>query len=242
MSPTPTSTARKARPGTEAVRVICISDTHGRHRGLTLPDGDLLIHAGDFSTHGTLSELSDFMRWFAALPHPHKLLIAGNHDTLLERNPHLARSLIPQGITYLEDSGARLCGLTIWGSPHTPRSFRQAFMPEAQDLRRFRRQIPSGPDVLITHGPPRGVLDRIPRGPALGCELLRDELPRVRPGLHVFGHIHEQAGTERVGETLHVNAAVVDENNDLARGAVVVDRGPDGTWKAAQQTTGEEPT
>jgi predicted phosphodiesterase len=90
------------------VRIICISDTHGQHASLCVPDGDILIHAGDFMTYGNAPrEIIDFNAWLGRQSHPHKIIIAGNHDRLFESHPIPARSLITNGI-YLEDSGGRI--------------------------------------------------------------------------------------------------------------------------------------
>lgn len=62
------------------MKIICIGDTHNKHKELIVPIGDVIIHAGDFTESGTRRETLDFLRWFAELPHPHKILIAGNHD------------------------------------------------------------------------------------------------------------------------------------------------------------------
>lgn len=102
------------------VRIICISDTHGQHTGLRLPDGDILIHAGDFMTYGNAPrEIMDFNAWLGRQPHPHKIVIAGNHDRLFESHPIPARALITNAV-YLEDSGVEPKGLTFWGSPVQP--------------------------------------------------------------------------------------------------------------------------
>jgi len=102
------------------VRIICISDTHGKHAGLLVPDGDILIHAGDFMTYGNAPrEIIDFDAWLGRQSHRHKIVIAGNHDRLFESHPVPARALITNGI-YLEDSGVELDGLTFWGSPVQP--------------------------------------------------------------------------------------------------------------------------
>ena len=68
------------------MKIICISDTHNRHAEIDIPIGEVIIHAGDFSASGTRSETRDFLKWFSALPHPHKILVAGNHDFYLEKH------------------------------------------------------------------------------------------------------------------------------------------------------------
>ncbi|HNC99840.1 MAG TPA: metallophosphoesterase, partial [Myxococcota bacterium] len=96
----------------------------------------------------------------------------------------------------------------IWGSPWQPRFFDWAFnLDRGEPLRRVWQKIPDGIDILVTHGPPKGILDRVQRGGEVGCEELREALRRVRPRLHVFGHIHEAYGQLHLDGTHFVNAA-----------------------------------
>jgi Calcineurin-like phosphoesterase len=102
--------------------IVCISDTHGQHAKLSVPDGDVLIHAGDFMKFGNRpQEIVDFNRWLAKQPHRFKVVIAGNHDLMFERHPGVAKELLGNAI-YLENSGAELAGLKIWGSLFSPSS------------------------------------------------------------------------------------------------------------------------
>lgn len=102
------------------VRIVCISDTHGQHAKVSVPDGDLLIHAGDFMAFGdSPKEVVDFNQWLGKQPHRYKVVIAGNHDWMFERHPIAARELLGNA-TYLENSGTELAGLRIWGSPVQP--------------------------------------------------------------------------------------------------------------------------
>ncbi|MCA9490041.1 MAG: metallophosphatase domain-containing protein [Myxococcales bacterium] len=187
-------------------RVVCLSDTHGRHAELAVPEGDVLLLAGDVTRRGRPDELAELDAWLATLPHPHKVLIAGNHDFLFETDPPRARSLIRHA-TYLEDEEVTVCGLRIWGSPWQPAFFDWAFnLPRGEALRRVWEAIPAGLDVLLTHTPPRGVLDRTSRGQDVGCDDLLAAVARARPRLHVFGHIHEDVGRVERDGTIFVNA------------------------------------
>jgi predicted phosphohydrolase len=189
------------------VRLVCISDTHSRHRDIVVPDGDVLVHAGDFTKRGREQEIADFNGWLAELPHRHKLVIAGNHDFLFERAPHVARGMLSNA-TYLEDSGCEIDGVRFWGSPWQPRFFDWAFnLDRGEPLRKKWERIPDRVDVLITHSPPHGVLDRVWDGQHVGCEELVAALARVRPRVHVFGHIHEAYG---------VSESTCDERDEVA--------------------------
>ena len=101
------------------MRLVCISDTHNRHGALDVPEGDVLLHAGDLTAQGTREEIEAFGAWLAARPHPHKVVIAGNHDWLFQREPQAAVEALGTA-TYLQDSGVTIGGLRFWGSPWQP--------------------------------------------------------------------------------------------------------------------------
>lgn len=183
--------------------VVCISDTHNNQPAL--PDGDILIHAGALTQSGSFKELLAAVAWLRSLPHATKIVVAGNHDQLLDesRDRRAAgqvaadRAMIDWGdIVYLENAETTVvCAngrrLRIYGSPLSPRHGSWAFQyPPAQDV--WAGTVPEGIDVLITHGAPCAHLDLM----KMGCVHLLRELWRTRPRLHVFGHVHEGAGTE----------------------------------------------
>ena len=210
------------------MRIVCLSDTHGLHARLSVPDGDVLVHAGDFSMNGRPQEIERFDRWLAGLPHRHKIVVAGNHDFLFEHEPKRARAMLG-GAVYLRDELVEVAGLRIWGSPWQPWFHDWAFnLPRGEALAAVWARAPSGVDVLVTHSPPMGVLDRTAWGRRVGCEALREALPRIAPALHVFGHIHEAYGTHK-GPPLSVNACNCDLAYRAANAPVVVewsDAGP----------------
>lgn len=217
-------------------RIVLISDTHDRHDRMRVPvpDGDILIHAGDATMMGRVNEVAAFGAWFRALPHRHKIFVAGNHDWMFERKPALAKDLLLRGlgglgtgVTYLQDSEATVEGLRVWGSPWQPRFFDWAFnLDRGPAIKEKWDLIPEGLDILITHGPPMGVLDQINPvlgGERLGCEELAQAVERTRPRLHVFGHIHGGYGKAQYADTLFVNAAICDEAYNPIHEPVVAD-------------------
>jgi Icc-related predicted phosphoesterase len=189
------------------MRFVAMADTHGRHRELTIPEADVLIHAGDLTGRGTRAQVEEVVAWLASLPHRHKVVIAGNHDFFYERQPDAARALTEQaGLVYLLDSEVTVAGLRIWGSPWQPRFFDWAFnLDRGEPLDAKWRQIPRGIDVLITHGPPLGYGDRVWSGERVGDDRLLAHLERVQPKVHLFGHIHEDRGEWSVGNTRVIN-------------------------------------
>jgi Icc-related predicted phosphoesterase len=180
------------------LRIVCISDTHGFHRKLALPPGDILIHAGDCLPDDRQVEvLEDFNDWLGGLPFKHRIVVAGNHDLFFARQPQQARKRLTRA-TYLENTGVTIEGLNVWGCPVTPVPDHMAFAVErGAASRKYWDRVPPNTDVLITHGPPFRVLDTEDiLGPHVGCDQLTRALLRARPRLHVFGHVHGSYGQE----------------------------------------------
>ncbi len=194
--------------------IVTISDTHGQHRKLKLPDADMIIHAGDVSASGSVHEVTDFLQWFGNLPFQYKLFIAGNHDFWLEdihRNE--LNSLVPAGMVYLNDSGCIIEGLHIWGSPVTPRYHDWAFnRSRGAEINCHWNLIPPDTDILVTHVPAAGILDRNAANESLGCEDLLKRVREVRPRYHICGHIHEGYGIFETEHTCFINACVLDKH------------------------------
>lgn len=189
------------------MRIVCLSDTHGLHGQVEVPEGDILLHGGDLTRHGHVQELAEAAEWLRSLPHAHKVIIAGNHDFCLEQQPEKSRALL-EGLTYLEDSFCHTLGLKIYGSPWQPWFHDWAFnLRRGEALRKVWAKIPADSDVVVTHGPPQGILDRCYDGREVGCQDLLERLETIQPRLHVFGHIHEAYGQRQVGPTLYVNAS-----------------------------------
>ncbi|MEO0650595.1 MAG: metallophosphoesterase, partial [Planctomycetota bacterium] len=147
---------------TRPIRIVCLSDTHSTHDSLEVPDGDLLLHAGDFTKRGKPVEVERFGAWLATLPHPTKVLVPGNHDFLCEREPERAKGLL--GDVILLDGTTDVveaCGLRVWGSPLQPWFHDWAFNRErGPELAAHWASAPAPLDVLVTHTPPLGRLDR----------------------------------------------------------------------------------
>ena len=217
------------------MRVVVRSDTHTLHGQVAVPDGDMLVHCGDFTGTGRISEIAGFGLWMRGQPHRHKVVVAGNHDIMFERNRGLALALLQNGlgdeggggIVYLEDSGAEIGGLKIYGSPHQPRFMDWAFNHDrGEDIRRYWDLIPDGLDLLVTHGPPKGILDQthpLHGSEHLGCEELLGAVERAKPRHHVFGHIHGGYGASWHVDTVFYNASVCDEAYNPRNAPLVID-------------------
>lgn len=215
--------------------IDCISDTHNQHDRLKLPGGDLLIHAGDFSSRGTVEEVEKFLEWFSNQSYEYKVFIAGNHDKSTEKalKHTLKQTAADKGVIYLCDSGVEIEGYNIWGSPWSPKfghgwawnAYRNEgeaivmadglpWIKDKWDL------IPDNIQILITHGPPYSHLDKVidftlGYHRSVGCENLAEAVYEIRPSVHIFGHIHESAGISQYGKTTYVNASQLNESYQL---------------------------
>jgi Icc-related predicted phosphoesterase len=216
------------------MKLVVTSDCHGRLSEARIPHGDVLILAGDILANrsgdpdidaafqlNAIRELDDFC---GALGFKHVLMIAGNHDWVFERYKRAHNVL--KNIVYLEDNGTELDGVRFWGSPHQPWFFDWAFNHPRNGsvLAHYWSLIPDDTDVLITHGPPYGILD-LPfgSGEPAGCELLLNRVRQVNPRVHVFGHIHGSYGKQQIGRTLFMNACLCNEAYDPVNAPQVID-------------------
>jgi predicted phosphodiesterase len=203
------------------VRIVCISDTHNYHKSVDLPKGDILIHAGDATSRGYQHEIEAFGEWIRKQPFMYKIVIAGNHDWGYQNDPHRAREWLygePEydhrdGLYYLQDEALEVEvdgeKLKIYGSPWQPFFCNWAFNLYSPELKEKWDLIPKDTDILVTHGPAYMLRDITSWDKShVGCRELRLALQRVRPKLHVCGHIHESYGTARFGDTLIANAAI----------------------------------
>lgn len=230
------------------MRLVALSDTHTYHREVTVPDGDVLIFGGDLMSSGYKhSEVKDFADWWNNLPHKYKLLVAGNHDRMFETNLEYCLSKFT-GTIYLQDSGIEINGVKFWGSPYQPWFYDWAFnVSRGEVIKKHWDLIPSDTDVLITHGPPYGVLDQarpngmdstwgskiiLPPTEHCGCEELGKAVYRIKPKVHIFGHIHGSYGSQGSypkelmipkSDTRYFNASICNEQYNPANEPHVID-------------------
>lgn len=196
------------------MKLVVISDTHGLPIWDDLPLGDVLIHCGDFSNVGGYEEVKSFMEWMVTQPHPHKLIVPGNHEVSMCPLKHgnnkvinLVKSYFPK-VKCLVDQEVLIGGLKFYGTPWCGGDKRIMsrwgfYMEHDTDRRAAFANIPHDTDVLITHTPPFGILDD-----GLGCvELANVVREVVRPKVHVFGHIHERNGHVNMGRVNYYNCS-----------------------------------
>lgn len=228
------------------MKIHAISDTHRRHKEFTMPGGDVLVCSGDICSRGSLEEAIDFLNWFGAQPYDYKVLVPGNHDWVFEHNPELMKAeCFTRNIILLNDSGVTINGVKFWGSPVQPRFFNWAFNRDrGPDIQRHWDLIPIDTDVLITHGPPAGILDYVPgpRGGSVGCHDLARTIVKTNIKLHIFGHIHYSRGHSKVGNCLYINAASVSEQYLAVSGVPMrIKMNKDGSFRFVERRKKHEP-
>jgi len=207
------------------MKFVAISDTHCRHRNIKLPKGDVLLHAGDVSYRGDKEEIVDFLKWFSKQEFEHKIFIAGNHDFYFERaKMDEVKTLIPEDVIYLNDSGTTIEGINIWGSPITPWFFNWAFnRHRGEEIQKHWKLIPAKTDILMTHGPVSGIHDTVINSEHVGCRDLLEKIKEINPSVHLCGHIHEGYGMTKKFSTTFINACVLNESYELVNSPVVFD-------------------
>jgi len=218
------------------MKIWFISDTHTRHRELTVPDADVVVHCGDEANVRQPSqnqiEATDFFRWYSELEIETKIFVPGNHSTAVAEG--LIRPEDYPSIRFLVHESATLAGLHIFGTPFTPAFFDWAYMKPRTEMDVVWDTIPSHIDLLISHGPPKGIRDvtrhwRTQAPIHVGSKsLMRQVTERVQPRIHVFGHLHDESGianfgTEMHGTTQFINCSCVDLHGRLVNQGMVVD-------------------
>lgn len=205
------------------MRLVLISDTHNEHDLIDIPDGDILIHAGDFTERGSIEEVEVFNEFLGSLPHKHKLVIAGNHEFAFERFPEVAKKIMTN-CTYLFDNAVIIDGIKFYGSPWQPWFYGWAFnLERGKALADIWNKIDLDTEVLITHTPPLGHGDKVISGEKVGCEELICYVDRIRPKYHVFGHIHDGYGVTRNQHTTFINASTFSGNHIPENEPIIID-------------------
>ena len=198
------------------MRILHLSDTHSKHHLLkNMPKADVLIHSGDMCFAGTADEFFDFADWFFSLDYPCKIFIAGNHDVILhEADADKLQSFLPENVVYLCNSGVEIEGVKFWGVP---------FMLEfGEKLQTELSKIPLDIDVLITHNPPKGILD-FDDNINYGCPDLLKSIEQINPRYHLFGHIHAAHGIRKIQQNTFVNAAIMNEAYELVNNPILLE-------------------
>ncbi len=219
------------------MKIVAISDTHGKWNKCQIPECDLLISAGDYSWRGEHHMVRDFHRWLDKQPAKHVISVQGNHEKLVEADfegcKKIALEACPR-VHFIDEGLVEIEGLRIWCSAITPWFHNWAWNRyPGPEIQQHWDKIPPGVDVIVTHGPPHGILDSVPdfNGQTFkweerhcGCPQLLGKILEVRPRVHIFGHIHPCGGKQihRDGITF-INAAICDDDYRAVNAPVVLE-------------------
>jgi len=197
------------------MKIVALSDTHSRHHEMTysVPNGDILIHAGDFSNCGRANEIYDFLSWYASFPHQYKIFIAGNHD-FLHHFPNLANIAKDMGLIFLHHQEYKIENYKIFGTPYTPKFFNWAHMYDTVQMgESLYSDIPKDTNILICHGPEYGILDFALNSQShVGSNELQKRIQQLNNlQLFICGHLHESYGKQRKSKNkkyISINASI----------------------------------
>ncbi|PCI45820.1 MAG: metallophosphoesterase [Proteobacteria bacterium] len=226
----------------KTLKVVAISDTHNRHKELTIPECDILIHAGDYSFKGYDGEVKRFYSWLNKQPAKYKISIQGNHELGWESNPKGCKKIAMKecpDVILLDNEEVVIEGVKIYGFAETPWFYDWAFnrarsKAESEKyhvplMKDNTDRIPKDVNILVTHGPPYGILDELlyvngdPKGQFVGCEDLLKRVIEVKPDVHIFGHIHCGYGEKHIEGTSYYNASICDEMYSASNEVTVID-------------------
>jgi len=211
------------------MKIFHFSDSHTYEHLLNIPQEhlDMIIFSGDESNvrnpYLNEPEATAFFKWFSSLTCKHKIFVAGNHSSAIEKGLITKREIEAMGIIYLENDWVEIEGLKIWGSPYSPTYGDWVFMRARHKMQELWNHIPDDTDIVITHSPPKGVLDhtynRQGELESVGCKSLLNRIFQIQPKLHLFGHVHsfqdiKNAGTMKLAncKTLFSNGSIVTDN------------------------------
>lgn len=204
------------------MKIILISDVHAKWKKLVIPECDLLVSTGDYSFRGEKHIVEDFHEWLSKQPAKHIISVQGNHETWVEKNfaeaKEIARQIDPK-IHFIDEGAIEIDGVKIYCSAVTPWFYNWAWnVNRGPDIAKHWAKIPDDTQVLLTHGPPHGILDMTyhidgvtPRE-EVGCEDLLERIKQLKfLKLHAFGHIHSGSGEITIDGVTYINASICDE-------------------------------
>ena len=206
------------------MEIKIVSDTHNDAHQIKSEElsCDVLIHCGDFGTKGNFTEAYDFFYWFVKQPAKYKLFVPGNHDKRYKKSDELVQLTNKLGLVDLSNNFVEIEGKTFWGCNFVPQVNKAGITLNSPEPGQVS-SMPRGLDMLVTHAPPRYILDSNREGIACGSQHILEEMLLKQPKYHVFGHIHEQGGeSARAGATELYNCAVKDRAYNTVRGPVTI--------------------
>jgi Icc-related predicted phosphoesterase len=209
------------------MKIVALSDTHGSHRSVNMPQGDIVIHCGDYTRRSNYPGTLDFIQWYSNLKFSYKILIAGNHDRFTEKRKQDFFEIINgRGIIYLENQSVQIGNNKFFGSPYTQKfvgigSFTYS---NEHETRKIWNLIPEDTNILLTHGPAKGFRDfSKTENKHTGCDVLLEHILKIKCPYHIFGHIHESYGIEANEDTVFINASLVNGAEELINKPVIIE-------------------
>jgi Icc-related predicted phosphoesterase len=204
------------------MKIVALSDTHTKHNQITIPKGDILIYAGDFEIRNTI-DLVEMRDWLNKLNFKYIITIFGNHDFTDKATTNYIKDVFGKKINYLCNNAIIIEGLKIWGSSYSPLFNDWAWMKPDNDLKEIWNIIPNDVDIVVTHCPCYGILDKAqPMGENLGSLSLRDKIKGIKPKVHLCGHIHGGYGQYTDYKTDYYNCSLLDEQYKLVNEPVII--------------------
>ena len=205
------------------MKIVSLSDTHTKHRQITIPKGDILIYAGDFEIRNII-DLVEMRDWLNELPFKYIVTIFGNHDFTEPASNEYLKEVFGKKIHYLCNDSIIIKGLRIWGSSYSPLFNDWAWMKSDNNLKEIWDKIPKGTNIVVTHAPCYGILDQVlPRMESVGSRTLKDRIKEIKPSIHLCGHIHESAGRYTDGKTDYFNVSVLDDMYQLVNEPTIIE-------------------
>lgn len=219
------------------MRIVALSDTHTLQADVPMPEGqfDVLVHAGDMGNVGKIREYEAIGKWFRSLKHQYRyqIIVPGNHDWGLMRQFDECREHFDDDVIFLIDKGVEIDGVKFYGCPWMPNFYDWAFMLPENELPAVYAKIPDDTEVLITHCPPYGILDKATRKYRFSEAYIYDrcgspalyqrvkQLPNLKH--HIFGHIHYGYGTEKIDDVTFHNVASLNENYNYQNAPQIIE-------------------
>jgi predicted phosphohydrolase len=215
------------------MKIVGISDLHERWHPVVIPECDLLISTGDYSFHGSPYVVKSYHEWLNKQPAKYIISGQGNHETWVEKNFEEARNIalgVCPRVQFVDEGPVDIEGLKIWYSAITPRFFNWAYNRErGAEIKAHWDLIPMDTKILLTHGPPYGILDEVPSryydglAEKVGCHDLLARVKEIKPDLHMFGHIHPAHGEHHEDGTSFYNLCICNERYAPTNTVTVID-------------------
>jgi Icc-related predicted phosphoesterase len=210
------------------LKICAISDVHGRHDSVVVPECDLLISAGDYSFRGQDQEVKSFHEWLNKQPAKYIISVQGNHELGVQANFQWAKRIAEEAcprVIFIEEGLVEIEGINIWCSSTTPYFHNWAYNKfRGDEIKESWDRIPNDIKVLVTHGPPYGILDSTPSGEKVGCEELWKRIVQIPTlQMHIFGHIHCSYGEYHFNGVSYYNVSICDERYKAVNKPVVVE-------------------